>query len=153
LPPPVPLDVRCLKLFALYWLQKDMLEDAKRTGAYYNAVMQNRAQFAGKVISGGALDSAAALGRCPHACRPFRNAKQRTKCGCNVQVVLDVGAGSGVLAIFAAKAGAKRVYAVEATDMAKFARKVVQHNKVSRHASCCYLLSVCNNCFAGIEPW
>lgn len=25
-----------------------MLEDAKRTGAYYNAVMQNRAQFAGK---------------------------------------------------------------------------------------------------------
>ncbi len=26
-----------------------MLEDAKRTGAYYNAVMQNRAQFAGKV--------------------------------------------------------------------------------------------------------
>lgn len=45
--------------------------------------------------------------------------------------MLDVGAGSGVLAIFAAKAGAKRVYAVEATDMAKFARKVVQHNKVS----------------------
>ena len=41
-----------------------------------------------------------------------------------------MGAGSGVLAIFAAKAGAKRVYAVEATDMAKFARKVVQHNKV-----------------------
>lgn len=47
------------------------------------------------------------------------------------QVVLDVGAGSGVLAIFAAKAGAKRVYAVEATDMAKFAREVVKHNKVS----------------------
>ena len=29
--------------------QKDMLEDVKRTSAYYNAVMNNRAQFAGKV--------------------------------------------------------------------------------------------------------
>jgi hypothetical protein len=34
-----------------------MLEDAKRTGAYYNAVMQNRAQFAGKVKPCAALDS------------------------------------------------------------------------------------------------
>lgn len=49
-------------------VQKDMLEDHKRTGAYYNACMQNRAQFQGKVI-------------------------------------LDVGTGSGILAIFAAKAG------------------------------------------------
>lgn len=46
------------------------------------------------------------------------------------QVVLDVGTGSGILAIFAAKAGAKKVYAVEATDMAKHARKLVEHNKV-----------------------
>lgn len=30
-------------------LQKDMLEDHKRTGAYYNAVMMNRRQFEGKV--------------------------------------------------------------------------------------------------------
>jgi protein arginine N-methyltransferase 1 len=29
------------------------------------------------------------------------------------QVVLDVGTGSGVLAIWAAKAGAKKVYAIE----------------------------------------
>jgi protein arginine N-methyltransferase 1 len=48
-----------------------MLEDHKRTGAYYNACMQNRAQFAGKTV-------------------------------------LDVGTGSGILAIFAAKAGVHR---------------------------------------------
>ena len=54
--------------YAYLYHQKDMLEDHKRTGAYYNACMQNRAQFNGKVV-------------------------------------LVVGTGSGILAIFAAKAG------------------------------------------------
>ena len=92
-------------------MQKDMLEDHKRTGAYYQAVMQNRRQFEGKVV-------------------------------------LDVGTGSGILAIFAAKAGARKVYAVEATPMAKFAQSLVEHNEVScapvgaRRIQLCALLGV-----------
>ncbi len=39
---------------------------------------------------------------------------------------------SGILAIFAAKAGARMVYAVEATSMAKHAAKVVEANGVGR---------------------
>lgn len=75
-------------------LQKDMIEDHRRTGAYYQAVQQNKKQFEGKVV-------------------------------------LDVGTGSGILAIFAAQAGARKVYAVEATPMALKARKLVEGNNVS----------------------
>ncbi len=41
---------------------------------------------------------------------------------------MDVGSGSGILAVWAAQAGARRVYAVEYTDMAKHAREVVRAN-------------------------
>ncbi|RHY83628.1 hypothetical protein DYB26_000079 [Aphanomyces astaci] len=44
------------------------------------------------------------------------------------KVVLDVGTGSGILAYFAIKAGAKRVYAVELSAMAECARKLMNHN-------------------------
>lgn len=80
--------------YGFLYHQKEMLEDHKRTGAYYQAVIANKRQFAGKTV-------------------------------------LDVGTGSGILAIFAAKAGAKKVYAVEATNMAVAARKLIEHNKLS----------------------
>ena len=45
-------------------------------------------------------------------------------------VVLDIGTGSGVLAIAAARAGARRVYAVEASDIAEVAERVFAVNDV-----------------------
>eukprot|EP00884_Botryococcus_braunii_P002684 jgi/Botrbrau1/12416/Bobra.0229s0012.1 len=41
---------------------------------------------------------------------------------------MDVGAGSGILSLFAAQAGAKRVYAIEASQMASFAEELKSSN-------------------------
>lgn len=43
-------------------------------------------------------------------------------------VVLDIGTGTGVLAIAAARAGARRVYAIEASGIAERAEEIVRRN-------------------------
>ena len=44
------------------------------------------------------------------------------------KVVMDVGCGSGILSLFAAQAGAKKVYACEASEAALIARKLIKAN-------------------------
>ncbi|KAK4789473.1 hypothetical protein SAY86_016777 [Trapa natans] len=46
------------------------------------------------------------------------------------KTVLDVGTGSGILAIWSAQAGARKVYAVEATKMSEHARALVKANNL-----------------------
>ena len=43
-------------------------------------------------------------------------------------VVLDVGCGTGILSLFAARSGAKRVIAVDASDIGERAKKIVKAN-------------------------
>ncbi|KAI3719728.1 hypothetical protein L6452_20630 [Arctium lappa] len=47
------------------------------------------------------------------------------------KVVVDVGCGTGILSIFCAQAGAKRVYAVDASEIALQANEVVKANNLS----------------------
>ena len=47
------------------------------------------------------------------------------------KVVLDVGSGTGILSIFAARAGARRVYAIEKANISKFSRKIIEENGLS----------------------
>lgn len=63
--------------------------------------------------------------------RAYHNAIMYNKHLFEGKVVLDVGTGSGVLSIWSAQAGAAKVYAVEYTDMAKHARKLVESNGLS----------------------
>lgn len=44
------------------------------------------------------------------------------------KIVLDVGAGTGILSLFAAKTGAKHVYALECSDIADTAKEIVRAN-------------------------
>lgn len=53
----------------------------------------------------------------------------------NDKVILDVGAGSGILSFFAAQAGARKVYAVEASNMAQYAQQLVAANNLSDRIS------------------
>ena len=45
-------------------------------------------------------------------------------------VVLDLGCGIGIFAVLAARAGARRVYAVDETDVVHYAKRVVAENGV-----------------------
>jgi protein arginine N-methyltransferase 1 len=47
------------------------------------------------------------------------------------KVVMDIGTGTGVLSLWAAQAGAKKVYAIEFTDVAIQARKLIAGNGMS----------------------
>jgi protein arginine N-methyltransferase 1 len=47
------------------------------------------------------------------------------------KIVLDIGCGTGILSIFAAKAGAKHVYGIEFADIADYAREIIKKNGLS----------------------
>uniref|UniRef100_A0A674P1G7 Histone-arginine methyltransferase CARM1 n=1 Tax=Takifugu rubripes TaxID=31033 RepID=A0A674P1G7_TAKRU len=51
------------------------------------------------------------------------------------KVVLDVGCGSGILSFFAVQAGARKVYAVEASTMAQHAEVLVNSNRLGERVA------------------
>jgi precorrin-6B methylase 2 len=53
-------------------------------------------------------------------------------------VVADIGAGTGVLSMFAAEAGAKRVYGIEGAAIAEYAREAIEANGLAERISIIY---------------
>lgn len=58
----------------------------------------------------------------------YRKAIEQNREDFKDKIVLDIGAGTGILSIFAARAGAKHVYAVEFAEIAFFAREIIKKN-------------------------
>lgn len=44
------------------------------------------------------------------------------------KIVMDIGAGTGILSIFAARAGASHVYAIENAEIAHYAKEIIKRN-------------------------
>lgn len=58
----------------------------------------------------------------------YRNAMYRNKALFKDKIVLDVGCGTGILSMFAAKAGAKHVYSVDMSSIIDKAKEIVSLN-------------------------
>ena len=62
--------------------------------------------------------------------KTYRNSIYHNKHLFKDKIVMDVGSGTGILSMFAAQAGAKRVFAVEFSSMAKQSEKIIKDNKL-----------------------
>lgn len=100
--------------YSHYGVHEDMLKDAVRTRAYMDAILGNAALFRCALVS-KAPDTGAAP--CPTIVHIHRD-----------KIVVDVGCGTGILSLFAAKAGARHVYAIEQSAVAERAMDIVAAN-------------------------
>ena len=58
----------------------------------------------------------------------YRNAIKYNENNIKGKVVLDIGCGTGILSLFCAQVGAKHVYAIDCSEIANYARKIVKEN-------------------------
>lgn len=60
----------------------------------------------------------------------YRNSMHHNKHLFAGKIVMDIGCGTGILSMFAAKAGAKKVFAIECSNIVDYARKIVESNRL-----------------------
>jgi protein arginine N-methyltransferase 1 len=62
--------------------------------------------------------------------RCYRNSIMNNKHLFKDKIVLDVGCGTGIMSMFAAKAGAKKVFGIDYSDIVFQAQQIVKDNKL-----------------------
>ncbi|CAG5958329.1 unnamed protein product [Menidia menidia] len=58
----------------------------------------------------------------------YRNSMYHNKHVFKDKIVLDVGSGTGILSMFAAKAGAKHVYGIECSSISEYSERIIKSN-------------------------
>uniref|UniRef100_A0A3Q3BJG6 type I protein arginine methyltransferase n=1 Tax=Kryptolebias marmoratus TaxID=37003 RepID=A0A3Q3BJG6_KRYMA len=58
----------------------------------------------------------------------YRNSMYHNKHIFKDKIVLDVGSGTGILSMFAAKAGAKHVYGIECSSISEYSERIIKSN-------------------------
>ena len=61
----------------------------------------------------------------------YKKAIENNKTIFKNKIVLDIGSGTGILSIFAAKAGAQHVYGIEYADIADYSKEIIKQNNLS----------------------
>ena len=98
--------------YAHFGIHEEMLKDEIRTLSYRNSMYHNKHLF--KVT--GLNDFA--TGEAVNDCLDLSQGK----------VVLDIGCGTGILSMFAAKAGASRVFGIDCSNIVDQATEIVKAN-------------------------
>ncbi|XP_077157921.1 protein arginine N-methyltransferase 8 isoform X4 [Paroedura picta] len=60
----------------------------------------------------------------------YRNSMYHNQHVFKDKLVLDVGSGTGILSMFAAKAGAKKVYGIECSRISEYSEKIIKANRL-----------------------
>lgn len=108
--------------YAHFGIHEEMLKDEIRTLSYRNAMYHNKHLFKGKVCVHSSLLSVLIETSSIKIDISF--------IWLFFQTVLDIGCGTGILSMFAAKAGASRVFAVECSNIVDYAQQIIDANKL-----------------------
>lgn len=108
--------------YAHFGIHEEMLKDEVRTKSYMNSIVKNKHLFKDKVWQ--------SLHPCLFSRISTCMAVRLTTGDMPFQVVLDVGCGTGILCMFAARAGARKVIGVECSGIINTARKIVEANNL-----------------------